>query len=105
MEPGGHVPGGGLPSGATNMSQLSPGVWGWAGADTVNANMAMMSRDLDRKAGATVVNLTDVILPGVLLGLEDAVSETKHLEENKVEECIAVGKDLKAPGPEFMGTV
>uniref|UniRef100_A0A6T8HF30 Tyrosine specific protein phosphatases domain-containing protein n=1 Tax=Hemiselmis andersenii TaxID=464988 RepID=A0A6T8HF30_HEMAN len=105
MEPGGFVPGGGLPSGATNMSQLSPGVWGWAGADTVNANMAMMSRDLDRKGEASVVHLTDVVMPGVVLGLETAVSETKHLEEHKVEECIAVGKDLKAPGPEFMSTV
>jgi len=94
-----------LPSGATNMSQLAPGVWGWAGADTVNANMALLSRDLDQKGSATIVNIADVVTPGVLLGLESAVSDSKFLEEHKVQETIAVGKSLAAPGPEVMSTV
>lgn len=30
-----------------------PGLWGWAGAEKVNASLAAVSRDLDRKSGGS----------------------------------------------------
>lgn len=57
MEPGGFVPGGGLPSGATNMSQLAPGVWGWAGADSVASHPSA----LDLLAFLHISSFTDEI--------------------------------------------
>ena len=45
MEPGNGVPGGGLPAGAaSSMTKLAEGVWGWAGAEQVNAACAAVSR-------------------------------------------------------------
>mmetsp|Transcript_56270 Transcript_56270/g.132595 ORF Transcript_56270/g.132595 Transcript_56270/m.132595 type:complete len:202 (-) Transcript_56270:123-728(-) len=88
------VPGGGLPAGAaTSMTQVSEGVWGWAGAEKVNASLSALQRDLGGKGKPKTQPCYEVI-KGLWIGSSSCLPSVEDLEKGGVMATFAVGEDV-----------